>query len=75
MDTRIAWMKLRVYAALGLNDEVLFEKLLCRECDGGKVEQNLIDSLDLPSKQYPPALIFYTQDHEVEEMVEVVEGK
>ncbi len=71
-DTRIAWMKARVYTALGLKDDTLFENLVAR--DEGKMKE-IAGSLNQPSKEYSPAIIFYPMHHDVEEMVEVVEGK
>lgn len=65
-------MKSRVYTALGIRDDSLFENMLAR--DGGMTKE-LLSSLDKPSEQYPPALIFYPIHHDVEEMVEVVGGK
>ena len=72
MDTRIAWMKARVYASLGLSDDTLFENLLARD---ERLIEELISSLNQASELYSPAIIFYTLYHEVEEKVEVFEGK
>lgn len=66
-------MKSCVYAGLGLSKDVLFERLLSR--NSNKVSKELSMFLDQPSEKYPPAVIFYCVQHEVEEMVEVVEGK
>lgn len=66
-------MKECIYAALGLQEDKLFEELLSK--DEQRVYKELVTYLDQPSKQYSPALIFYPIEHEVEEMVEVVEGK
>lgn len=71
-DTRIAWVKNVVYASLGLSDDSLFENLLAR--DEGKATRELQSLLDQPANKYSPAIIFYPIHHEVEEMVEVVEG-
>ena len=71
-DSRIKWIKSCVYTALVLNDDELFENLLGR--DGRKAEKELVAFLDLPSEEYPPAVLFYCIMHGVEEMVEVVEG-
>lgn len=73
MDRRISWIKNSVYAGLGLKDDVLFEHMLARK--NQKVRKELITFLDLPSEEYSPAIIFYCIQHEVDEMVEVVEGK
>ncbi len=71
-DTRIAWMKDRVYASLNLRDDTLFENLLAR--DEQKAKTELLSILDSSTENYSPAIIFYPLNHEVEEMVEVVEG-
>jgi len=72
-DLRVCWMKSRVYVALGIKDDSLFENMVDR--DGGNMIKELIATLDKPSKKYSPALIFYAMHHDVEEMVEVVEGE
>ena len=72
-DQRVVWMKERVYAALGLHDETLFEDLLQREDKWA--ERELLGYLDQPVAQYSPALVFYPLEGEVEEEVEVVEGE
>lgn len=65
-------MKNRVYTALGFKDDSLFEDMLARD---EAMAQELLVSLDKPSNLYSPSLIFYPMHHDVEEMVEVVEGK
>lgn len=65
-------MKERVYAALGLRDDKLFQKLLSR--DGEKASRELMSSLDSKREGYSQAMLFYALEHEVEDMVEVVEG-
>ena len=73
-DHRVAWMKERTYAALGLRDNSLFEGLLDRE--DGKLVSELVTSMDTPMDgKYSPAVIFYPLEHEVEEMVEELEGE
>lgn len=72
-DQRVIWMKERVYAALGLQDDRLFGGLLQR--DGKRAEKELLAFLEGSAKQYSPALIFYPLEGEVEEEVEVVEGQ
>ena len=72
-DQRVMWMKERVYAALGLHDERLFEDLLQREDKWA--ERELLGYLDQPVAQYSPAVVFYPLEGEVEEEVEVVEGE
>ena len=71
-DTRIAWMKDRVYASLNLRDDTLFENLLAR--DEQKAKTELLSILDNSTENYSPTVIFYPLNHEVEELVEVVEG-
>jgi hypothetical protein len=71
-DYRLKWIKGCVYTALELSDDTLFENLLAR--DEQKVEKELVALLDQASDDYSPAVIFYCMQHEVEEMVEVVEG-
>ena len=72
-DQRVVWMKDRVYAALRLRDDKLFEGLLQREDKWA--ERELLGYLDQPVAQYSPAVVFYPLEGEVEEEVEVVEGK
>ena len=72
-DCRVSWMKERVYAALGLRDDSLFVDLLSK--DSQKASRELVSSLDAKADGYSPAILFYPLEHEVEEMVEVVEGK
>ena len=71
-DYRVSWMKERVYAALGLRDENLFLNLLSRDEEKGSRE--LVSTLDSKVEGYSPAMLFYHLEHEVEELVEVVEG-
>ena len=68
----MAWMKERVYAALGLHEDSLFVDLLQREENWAKRE--LLDYLDQPAAQYSPAVLFYPLEGEVEMEEEVVEG-
>ena len=65
-------MQSRLYIALDLSDEELFLNLMKK--DAGKAMKQLVEYMDQASEEYPPALIFYCIQHEVEEMVEVVEG-
>lgn len=71
-DYRISWMKERVFSALGLHDDKLFEELLLR--DEKEANQSLVYCLDQKLEGYFPAILFYPLEHDVEEMVEVVEG-
>ena len=71
-DYRVSWMKERIYAALGFRDDKLFLELLSR--DGEKASRELVSSLDSKREGYSQAILFYALEHEVEDMVEVVEG-
>lgn len=71
-DKRIAWMKECVYAGLDLSGDQLFTSLLTK--NNNQVSEELSTFLDQPSDKYSPATIFYRIEHEVEEMVEVIEG-
>ena len=73
-DTRVLWMRERVYAALGLPAaDGKFRELLERE--GGRAGKELKGLLDESAGQYSPAIIFYPLEQELEEEVEVVEGE
>ncbi len=75
MDTRISWIKRRLYTGLGLKDDVLFKELL--ERDDRKNEQFLNELLNNPASNvalYSSALIFYAVVSEVIREVEVEEG-
>ena len=59
-DLRVLWMRDRVYAGLGLQEEALFAELL--ERDGGQAERDLLAYLDQPSEQLPSsAVLFHTR--------------
>ena len=60
------------YTALGLCEEKLFLELLSR--DEQKASRELVSRLDQKVEGYSPAVLFYPIEHEVEEMIEVVEG-
>ena len=66
------WIKERVYTALGLHDDNLFADLLSR--DQNNTSQELVSCLDKKLDGYSPAMLFYPFEHEVEDMIEVVEG-
>ena len=66
------WMKRRVYTALDLKDDSMFENMLARD---EKMTEELLVSLSQPSKQYCPSMIFYPTHHDTEEVVEITEGK
>ena len=72
-DQRVIWMKERTYVALSLQDDKLFEDLLQR--DSRWASKELQAYLDQPATQYSSAVLFYPLEREVEEEVEVVEGK
>lgn len=73
-DSRVAWMRDRIYAALDLTNETLFEELVTR--DGNRVGKELVSLLNSTAEgKYSPAIIFYPLEHEVEQEVEVLEGK
>lgn len=71
-DYRVSWMKERIFAALGLREDKLFLELLSR--DEQKASRDLVSCLDQKLDGYSPAILFYPSEHEVEEMVEVIEG-
>ncbi len=72
-DYRVSWMKERVFIALGLREDKLFLELLSR--DEQKASRELVSCLDRKLDGYSPAMLFYPLEHEVEEVVEVIEGK
>lgn len=71
-DYRVSWMKEQTFAALGLHNDKLFLELLSR--DGKKASRELLSSLDSQREGYSQAMLFYALEHEVEDMVEVMEG-
>ena len=71
-DYRVSWMKERVFSALGLREDKLFQELLSR--DEQRASRELVSCLDQKLEGYSPAMLFYPLEHEVEEMVEVIEG-
>lgn len=73
-DIRVLWIKDRVYAALGIQEEHLFVNLLQR--DELRAQNELLSYLDQPSERlYSPAVLFHVQEGEVEKEIEEVEGK
>ena len=56
-DLRVVWMRDRVYAALGLQDEGLFRELLARE--EGRAERELLAYLDQPAEQLQSSAILF----------------
>ena len=71
-DTRLSWIRERVFAALGLSSEELFSELLSR--DARSMEKELVLALDQQREKYSSAMIFYTLVTDVEREVEVEEG-
>lgn len=72
-DLRVAWMKEKVYAGLGLKEEALFKELLSR--DEGRAKRELVALLDASGEQLSSSIIFYSLETEVEREVEVEEGE
>ena len=72
-DLRVAWMKEKVYAGLGLKEEALFKELLAR--DEGRAKRELVALLDASGEQLSSSIIFYSLETEVEREVEVEEGE
>ena len=75
MDVRIRWIQRRVYAGLGLKDDVIFKELL--ERDDRRNEQFLNELLNGPANNvdlFSSALIFYSVVSEVVREIEVEEG-
>ena len=56
-DLRVLWMRDRVYAALGLQDEDLFHELLQRE--EGRAERELLAYLDQPAEQLQSSALLF----------------
>lgn len=73
-DLRILWMRDRVYAALGLQDESLFRELLLR--NESQAQKELLAYLDQPAQQlYSSAVLFYVREAMVEKEEEEIERK
>ena len=72
-DLRVVWIRDRVYAALGLQGESLFEDLLRR--NEQQTQKKLLAYLDQPAEQlYSSAVLFYLRETEVEREIEEMEG-
>ena len=71
-DLRIAWMKERIYFALGLKDANLFQDLLTRDDNYAKSE--LLNYLDTQSKQFTLSVLFYPMTTVAEVEEDVLEG-
>ena len=73
-DLRVVWIRDRVYAALGLQEESLFSDLLQR--NEQRAQNEILAYLDQPAERlYSPAILFHVQEEEVEKEVEEVEGR
>lgn len=71
-DTRIEWMRNRIYLSLGITDLEVFEDLLTRE--EGRYESEILRFLNDDPKE-GCSLIFYYMLKEEEEEIEVEAGK
>lgn len=71
-DTRIEWMRNKVYLSLGITDPEVFEDLLTRE--EGRHNSEILKFLNEDPKE-GCALIFYCMLKEEEEEIEVEAGK
>ena len=73
-DLRVLWMRDRVYAALGLQDESLFRELLLR--NESQAQKELLAYLEQPAQQlYSSAVLFYVRVAMVEKEEEEIERK
>ena len=73
-DLRVLWMRDRVYAALGLQDESLFRELLLR--NESQAQKELLAYLEQPAQQlYSSAVLFYVREAMVEKEEEEIERK
>lgn len=72
-DLRVVWIRDRVYAALGLQEESFFQDFLQR--NGQQAQKELLAYIDQPAEQlYSSAVLFYLQETEVEREIEEMEG-
>lgn len=71
-DTRIEWMRNKVYCSLGITDPEVFEDLLTR--DEGKNEGEILRFLNEDPKD-GCSLLFYSTLREEEEEIEVEAGR
>jgi len=70
-DTRIEWMRNKVYCSLGISDPEVFEDLVTR--DEGKNESEMLRFLNEDPKE-GCSLLFYSMLREEEEEIEVEAG-
>ena len=72
-DYRILWIKDRVKKGLGIGKDESFIEFLCR--NNNEAAKALTSYLNSPIEEDPGALLFYSHLVEVEEEVEMVEGR
>lgn len=70
-DTRIEWMRNKMYLGLGISDPEVFEDLITRE--DGKYENEILRFLNETPKE-GCSMIFYSMLKEEEEEIEVEAG-
>lgn len=70
-DTRIEWMRNKMYLGLGITDAEVFDDLLSRE--EGRYENEILKFLNETPKE-GCAMIFYSKLREEEEEIEVEAG-
>lgn len=70
-DTRIEWMRNKMYLGLGITEPEVFDDLLTRE--DGKYENEILKFLNETPKE-GCAMIFYSMQKEEEEEIEVEAG-
>lgn len=71
-DLRVLWIRDRVYAALGLQEESLFRDLLQR--NGSQILKELLAYLDQPAQHHSSAILFHVREETVEQEIEDLEG-
>ena len=71
-DTRIEWMRNKIYLGLGITDPEVFEDLVTR--DDAQYESEILKFLNETPKD-ACTLIFYTTQREEEEEIEVEAGR
>lgn len=71
-DTRIEWMRNKIYLGLGITDPEVFDDLLSRE--DGQFENEMLKFLNETPKE-ACTMIFYSMLKEEEEEIEVEAGE
>ena len=72
-DLRILWIRDRVYAALGLQEESLFRELLQR--NESQTQKELLAYLDQPAQLlFSSAVLFHVREGVIEKEVQEMEG-